>query len=403
MDNLNIGSNLATLKSSNKSLVLRVLNTLGQTSRSGLSKITGLTKTTITNIVNELLESGLIYETGVVDSSSGRKPVLLNLSKNALYSAGIYISRDFVYTNIVNLKGEVTGESRRIFEMTENDNTFISLVCSCLEETLSKSGVNTDRIIGIGIASIGPLDLRKGIILDPPNFRGLKSIPIVSLIKQKFKLEAYLDNDMNASAIAENLFGSGKGISNMIYIGVTNGVGAGIIINNNLFRGSDGFAGEIGHTTVDIHGDICPCGNMGCLEIYTSIPSVVKQVKSSIELGAKSSLANKPAISWTDIIDAASSGDAVCQKAFEKMVYYLSIGLINTINTFDPEVIFIGHEIALAGDLIVKPLNEIVNRNILFRNNKSVRIELSSFKDYAPCIGSASIVLDKFFNGEIEI
>lgn len=403
MDNFNIGSNLATLKSNNKSLVLRVLNTFGQTSRSELSKITGLTKTTITNIVNELLESGLIYETGVMNSSSGRKPVLLNLLKDALYSAGLYISRDFVYSNIINLKGEVTGESSFAFDMTESDAAFTSVVCKCLDSTISKSGVDINKIIGVGIASIGPLDIRKGIILDPPNFRGLKSIPIVSIIKERFKLTAFLDNDMNASAIAESIFGNGKNFSNLVYIGVTNGLGAGIIINNSLFRGSDGFAGEIGHTTVDIHGDICPCGNMGCLEIYTSIPATIKQIRSSIELGADSSLSNNTSISWPDIVDAASKGDEVCLKAFEKLVYYLSVGLVNTINTFDPEIIFIGHEIALAGDLIVKPLRDIVNRNIFFRNNKSVKIELSSFRDHAPHIGSASIVLDKVFNGEIEV
>jgi len=402
MDIFNIGSNLSTLKSSNKSLVLRVLNTLGQTSRSELSRITGLTKTTIKNIVNELLDSGLIYETGVVDSPSGRKPVLLNLSKDAFYSAGIYISRDFVYSNVINLKGEVKGEYRCNFEMTESEPAFISIVCECLQSAISISEIDINKIIGVGIASIGPLDIKNGIILDPPNFRGLKSIPIVSVINQRFKLPTFLDNDMNASAIAESLFGKGKNYSNLIYIGVTNGLGAGIIINNSLFRGSDGFGGEIGHTTIDIHGDICPCGNTGCLEIYASIPSVVKQVKSSIELGVESSLSDRKPIAWTDIVSAASNGDKVCLKALEKLVYYMSIGLVNVINIFDPEIVFIGHEIALAGNLIIKPLGDIVNKNILFRNSKSVKIEISSFREYAPCIGSGSIVLEKFFNGEIE-
>ena len=398
----NSGSNLSTMKSSNKSLVLRVLNTLGQTSRSELSKVTGLTKTTITNIVNELLDSGLIYETGVVNSSSGRKPVLLNLSKDALYSAGIYISRDFVYSNVINLKGEIKGEKRCNFDMTESESTFLSIVCECLQSAISISKVDFNKIIGVGIASIGPLDIKNGIILDPPNFRGLKSMPIVSVINKKFNLISFLDNDMNASAIAESLFGNGKKYSNLIYIGITNGVGAGIIINNSIFKGSDGFGGEIGHTTVDIQGDICPCGNTGCLEIYASIPSVVRNVKSSIEFGAVSSLSDSQSISWTDIVHAASKGDKLCLKALEKLVYYLSIGLVNVINIFDPEIIFIGHEIALADDLIIEPLADIVNKNILFRNSKSVRIEISSFGEYAPCIGAGSIVLEKFFNGEIE-
>ncbi len=406
MDVFNNGSNLTTLKSSNKSLVLRVLNTLGQISRSELSRITGLTKTTITNIVNELIDLGLIYETGVANpsgtTSSGRRPVLLNLSKDALYSAGIYISRDFVYSCIINLKGEIKGEKRRNFEITEGESSFTSKVCECLQSAISLSKVDFNKIIGVGIASIGPLDIKNGIILDPPNFRGLKSIPIVSVINKMFNLPAFLDNDMNASAIAEKLFGNGKKYSNLIYVGITNGVGAGIIINNSIFRGSDGFGGEIGHTTVDIHGDICPCGNIGCLEIYASIPSVVRQVKSSVELGAASLISNNQSITWNDIVHAASNGDKLCLKAFEKLVYYLSIGLVNVINIFDPEIVFIGHEIAIAGDLIIQPLRDMVNKNILFRNSKNVKIEISSFREYAPCIGSGSIVLEKFFNGEIE-
>jgi len=401
MKNFKNGSNHSTIKSSNRSLVLRLLNSMEKVSRAQLSRITGLTKTTITNIINELLDAGIICETGTADSSSGRKPILLKLVKDALYAVGLYISRDFVYCNIVNIKGEIIKEHKGAFDFIENEQSFLSMIYENISKVLSASGVSTSKILGIGVASIGPLDISRGIILDPPNFRGLKLIPVVEALKEKFGLEAFLDNDMNASAIAEKLFGKGKNIANFIYVGVTNGIGAGIILDDCIFRGCNGFAGEIGHSTVDIRGERCACGNLGCLELYASIPVIVNQVKSSVSLGAESTLGTEKDISWTQIVAAASQGDSLCLKAVDRLVYYLSAGLVNLVNSFDPEVIFLGHEIAMAGELVIKPLNEMINQNVLFRNSKRVEVELSAFKEHAPCIGAPSIVLNKFFNGEI--
>lgn len=402
MSSFNNGSNLSTIKLNNKSLVLKILNSKGEASRAELSRITGLTKTSITNITSDLLEKGIIYETGTMDSSTGRKPILLKISKNALFSIGVYISRDFVYSNMANLKGEVLYECKHNFEIVENERSFLSNIFNAVNSVILNSGVKKDKILGVGVASIGPLDIRNGIIVNPPNFRGLKSIHIVKELNNRFNLETYLDNDMNASAIAEKLFGNAKNVSNFIYVGVTNGIGAGIFVNDSIFRGNDGFAGEIGHTTIDVNGERCPCGNLGCLELYASIPSALSQVKSSIELGARSSLSSEQDINWSQIVEAALNGDNLCLNVINKLTYYLSVGLVNTINSFDPEILFLGHDIALAGKLVIEPITEIINQNILFRNSKHIKVELSRFKNHTACIGAPSIVINKFFNGEID-
>lgn len=401
MDNFKNASNLSTIKSNNRSLILRVLNSLGQTSRAELARITGLTKMAVTNIVNDLLSEKIIYETGVMTSSNGRKPILLTLSPGARLAAGLYISRDFVYANVVDLSGNILGEARHYFELEETEQSFLACVLNCMESLMSVPGIDFSKVLGIGIASIGPLDTCLGLILDPPNFRGLKSIPIVEALKGKYGLYTVLENDMNASATAEKLFGKGKNISDFIYVGVTNGIGSGIVLGNNLFRGRNGFAGEIGHTTIDINGEKCPCGNFGCLELYASISNTVNQVKSAISLGSKGKPPSRDILSWRDIVDSARAGDELCLKAVDRLVYYLSIGLVNIINTFDPETIFLGHDIALAGELVLEPLNNIINRQAFSRTAKQVKIELSSFKDYAPCIGAPALILEKFFNGDI--
>jgi predicted NBD/HSP70 family sugar kinase len=382
-------------------LVLGLLNTSGQISRADLARATGLTKTSITNIINELIKEGIICETGASETPSGRKPLLLNLVGNALHAIGVIIGRNYIYSNIMTLGGEIIQECKVNLEAAENERSIVAYTFSVIDTVLKNSGVDKTKILGIGIASIGPLDLANGIIVDPPNFRGLHSIPIVKLIKERYGMPTFMDNDMNACSIAEKLFGNAKKVENFIFVGVGNGIGAGIFLDNVLFRGNNGFAGEIGHTTIDVHGEKCPCGNSGCLELYASIPSIMRQVATSISYGAASSLSNRKDLTWQDIVEAAKSGDGLSVKVIERITYYLSVGLVNIVNLCDPDVIYIGNELSIAGDLFIRQLNELVNRNLLFRTSKHIRIELSKFRDNASFMGAPSIVLYRFFSGKL--
>lgn len=401
MSTNNKASNLSTIKTNNRSLVLSLLNKTGQISRADLARATGLTKTSITNIINELIHEGIICEIGSTETSSGRKPLLLTLVGTAAYAVGVIIGRNYIYANIVTLNGEVIKESRINLEPTENEKTLVSTTFEVIDTVLANSSIEKNKILGIGVASIGPLDLEKGIIVDPPNFRGLRSIPIVNLIKERYGLKTFIDNDINACSIGEKLFGNAKHASNFIFVGVGNGIGAGIFLDNALFRGNNGFAGEIGHITIDVNGDKCPCGNSGCLELYAAIPSILRQVKTAIRFGADSILINKKDIEWKNIVDAASEGDTLSVKVIDRLTYYLAVGLVNIVNLYDPDVIYIGNELSIAGKLFIEQLNELVNRNMLFRTSKHISIEISKFQDYAPCIGAPSIVLYRFFNGEL--
>lgn len=401
MKQLNKASNLDTIKKSNRSLVLKLLNSLGSASRAELAKITGLTKTSLSNISNELIEEQIIAEKGTANSFSGRKPILMSISENARFALGLYISRDFIYSNITNLNGEIILEKRQQLDALESEQLFISNITNIIEKLLEEFEQDKSKILGIGVACIGPVDIENGIILNPPNFRGLKSIKIVEILKNRFGYEAFIENDMNACAIAEKLYGKGKNLSDFIYLGVTNGIGSGIILNGSIYRGRDGFAGEIGHTSIDIAGRQCACGNYGCLELYADINAVVSQVNASLDLGAESLLAGGSHITWQDIVDAAEKNDPICRKAIEKMAFYLSFGLVNAVNTFNPQAIFLGHDIALAKDMILEPLKEMLGRTILYSNAKNMIMEMSAFKENAPFIGASSIILSKFFNGEL--
>jgi len=376
-------------------------------SRIDLSKMTGLSKMAVTNIINELAAKGFMKSSGRKDdtatdpSSPGRKPVLLDINPDFACAAGVYIGRDLCEISLCNLHGEIKASKAFTIAFDESSDSFEEKIVSGLKDILDAEIVKKNNILGIGVASIGPLDIKNGIILEPPNFHNLKGIPIKSLLEREFGLNTYVDNDMNASALAEKYYGKAVDIENFIYVGVTNGIGAGIMASNVLYRGECGFSGEIGHATINFDGPKCSCGNIGCLELYASLPVIIDQARTAIELGAKTSLSEVLSPGWRDIVMHAEKGDELCLKLIDKLCFYLSIGLTNIVNSFDPDVIFLGHDIALAGSLLTGKLASAVNQRMISSKYKNIKIETSKFINKAPVIGSCALVFEKLFNGEI--
>ena len=397
----NDSHNQSTVKANNRSLILKAVNAFGEISRADLARLTGLTKTSVTKIVKSLIKKGILVETGIQKSQFGRKPILLKINNNSYFSIGLYISRDFIYTNAANLGGQLIYKEKCSLSKHLSMKNLKSHIKSSIDNILAHEKLPKDKVLGIGVASIGPLDLANGIILNPPNFKGLKSIPVVDFLQNEYGLPAVLDNDMNAAALAEKLFGHAKECRDFIYVGVTNGIGAGIVLDNSLFRGHNGFAGEIGHISIDMNGAKCACGNTGCLELYANIPGIVEKVQISTELGYQSSLTGQDRITWESIVHAANENDSLAAGSVEKLAYYLSIGLVSLINSFDPEIIFLGHEIALAKDIILNPLQQFINQSYLSRYSKKIKLTISKFGQNAPNIGAPSLVLNNFFNGEM--
>lgn len=401
-----LGSNHQDIKIRNRSLVLKMVCTGANISRINISRLTGLSKMSITNIVNELISDGYVIEQDSPPEvqetvCSGRKPVYLEPRTDKFFIVGIYISRDYAIATLSNLKCEAVFEQKCSFSFEESDNSFIEKLKGLVKETLSSDFAADKKILAIGIASIGPLDLKNGIILEPPNFHKLKGIPIKQILEEEFELKVYLDNDMNASALAEKLYGKANRLRNFVYVGITNGIGAGIIANDSLFEGDMGFGGEIGHVSINFDGPKCACGNIGCLELYASIPEIVTQARNSISLGMDSALSGLDIIEWKDIIRFAYAGDKLSLNLIDRLCLYISIGLVSLSNIFDPEIIYLGHEIALAGNLVTERLTSSINDKIISNKYKNIPVEISTFGDKAPVAGSSAIVLDKLFNGLI--
>jgi len=381
-------------------MVLKIICTGTNVTRIDISRQTGLSKMSISNIVNELIaESYVTDEAGQLKNDSiGRNPISLEPNTEIYRVLGIYISRDHAIATLSNLKCDILSEIKCTFSFEESENSFIEKVKTLVVSILNSDKATGKKIIGIGISCIGPLDIENGIILEPPNFHKIKSIHIKEFLEKEFEYKVYLNNDMNASALAEKLYGKGRNISNFVYVGVTNGIGSGIIANNALFKGSMGFSGELGHTTINFDGPKCACGNTGCLELYASIPEIVAQARTSVSLGMDSSLVKYSVIEWKDIVQQASIGDEFALNLIDRLCLYISIGLVSLINLFDPQVIYLGHDIALAGCMVTKKIEAYIKDKTISSRYKNLSIETSAFGENAPLMGSAAIVLDKLFN-----
>lgn len=358
-------TNQSDVKQKNRNLLLKLIITNAPISRIELAKITGLTKMSVSNLVAELIVENLVEETGVANTSVGRKPIGLEVCKNAAVILGVYISRDEIHTFAGDLSGNILCNNYKTIESATRD-TLPEMIMELLDNIIEQ--VSSFQIIGMGISSVGPLDYKRGIILNPPNFHNIHDLDLVSILKNKYKMQVFIDNDMNTSGLAEKYFGKAKNLKNFIYMGVTNGIGAGIIIDHKLYAGDQGFSGEIGHITVNIDGLQCTCGNTGCLEMYASLPKNFKQLTYDEQ-----------------------------QKKVHDIGRYLAAGIVTLVNLFDPEQIFLGHDIAVVGEPVSKLLNKLTEGKYLTSGNKSVNVHISHFIDKSPIKGAIALCIDRLF------
>ncbi|HHU63578.1 MAG TPA: ROK family protein [Clostridiales bacterium] len=392
------GANQLSIKTDNKLLVLQTIQKKGPISRADLAEITGLTKAAITNITTDLLKENCIRETGSASTPLGRRPILLDINPGYCSILGLYLARDFYTVILTDFSGKILAKTTNRFDGPETQSMMLKAVTSATNKLLRNQ---SPPVLGMGITTIGPLDSIGGMILAPKDFHGWHDIPIVQILQDTFNIPVFLENDCNASILAEKLLGKFRDENNMVYLGVENGVGSGVIIDGKLYKGDEGYGVELGHTTVDINGPPCTCGNTGCLENYLKLPHIVKQVKIALELGASSSILQGD-ISWEIIIEAARLKDEVSLKAIDHILRYLTVAVVNAINIFDPSVVILGHNLVLAKDLILPKLKQTVKNFYLTRNYKQVRIECSSFLNHGPIFGAVALVLDKLYSGKID-
>jgi N-acetylglucosamine repressor len=402
----------------NRNLVLNVLRT-GAASRADVVRTTGLSPTTVSAIVSELVESGLINEVGEGKSSGGRPPLLLRIDDERNYIVGLKVTRfdisiavtdlraEVLHSELVELDGlgaaELSGHPFGSSGATEVDPaSVLDQLCLATADAVRKAGVGLDQVVGIGIGLAGLVEAGTGICRYSPAF-GWRNVAVAGPLAQRLGRPVLVDNDVNTLTVAEQWFGRGHGVDDFVVVTVGVGVGAGIVIDGKLCRGSRGAAGEIGHLPVGGSTVRCRCGQRGCLEALSSDHAVLRYIDEALQRGETSSVARPDTSSLTmdEVRQAAESGDSVAAKALEKAGHALGVGIATLVNLLNPRLVILSGEGTLAGPLRSDAALAAMQERTFADLDRDVEFVVDSADDVSWARGAACIVLGELFSAPI--
>jgi len=372
-------------KQHNRDLVLRTIFAHDSISRAEVARVTHLTRTTVSEVVNGLLTEGLVEEVGRGESIGGKSPILLSIVADSRYLIGLNLAQDKFIGAVVNLRGEI---KEVVEEPVHDDNGEIALqlVYKILDQLTRKK---LKPIVGIGVGTPGLVNTREGVVVTAVNLEW-QDLPLSQLLEKKYKLPVLVLNDSQAAAIGEFVYG-GEHVpdENMVVVNVIHGIGAGILINGRLFQGNGGGAGEIGHVVVQEDGELCRCGKRGCLETVASARAVEKQMKMN---------------SLADVVSSFDAGNTTTNTVIENAGRYLGVSLANLIATLNIQKIVLTGDMTRFGEKWLNAVRESMQMGALTRIAEGTKLEIGKL-DYRACIlgASAFLLLDDYsllFNEE---
>lgn len=417
-----LGSSHRNVKSHNRRAILLALLGHDDMSRAHLAELTGLSTTAITKLVAELIQEGIIVEGGREPrdgrSGAGRPRKALHLVPSARHAIGIHIGVGNVRIAITDLRARPVSYLSTYSPLDRSPEAVLEDIVSKIPCLLAEGRVEPGTVVGVGIGASGLVDLATGTNLLAPNL-GWQNVPIRSLLAQHLDYPIVVDNNVRAMALGEAMFGLGQDARAMAFIYARIGVGAGFVVDGQLFRGSGAGAGEIGHTTVIVEGGRrCRCGNDGCLETLISEPIIVEMAHelaqqdpqgliaaylargASMRPGETTQAPASPVLAA--VFAAASAGDRAACDLVRERAWYLGIALANLVNVLNPELIVLGGILEQGQQLLLPQAEAIMRTRAFGRLGEQVRLQATRFGRQAGVVGAAALALDAFFyrNGD---
>jgi len=292
--------------------------------------------------------------------------------------------------------GRRLGEDRRPTDAEAGPDGVLERIVGSLQEVLAKAGLGQGDLAAVGICSPGPCDIDAGVISSAPNLPGWRDVPICRSLEERLGVPTRLENDANAAALGEHVYGAGRGCRHLIYMTVSTGIGGGLIIDGRLYRGATGVAGELGHMTIEPDGPLCGCGNRGCLEALASGTAIAARGEELVAQGGSALLVRlaqeEDDLTAETVSRAADQGDIACQGIIQRAGYYLGIGLASYVNIFNPEVIIIGGGLAKAGELLLAPARAEMAARAMPEALKAVQLKMAELGDYGGVMGMVALL-----------
>lgn len=303
---------------------------------------------------------------------------------------GVDLGGTKIYTAIADSNGNALNEEIVATEASRGPEQIIDKIINSIKKV--SENIDMKRIKAIGIGSPGPLDVKKGLIVCPPNLP-IRNFNVVEAIKNEFNIPTFLDNDANAATLGEYIFGAGKGMDNMVYITASTGVGGGAILNGKIYRGSTSNALEVGHTTVNPVGRACGCGNKGCVESMSSGIYIEKMAKDIVTEGKETSLRDYEEITAKEVFTEASKGDEVSKYILSETLSYLGVAVANCANIFDPDKIVIGGGVTKGGQIVFDNIDKEMQDRCLKPIRENCKIERALLGEKAGVLGAVALAI----------
>lgn len=383
------GYNQGNMQNMNRTLLLNLLRREKVCARTTLAEHSGLQQATVTHIVNDFINWNLVKEIGFLSGAKGRRSIAISLNTNDFAVAGIRIARRNFSVGLFTLQGEALLIRRFSITSGQKAREIMNMVIQEMDSLIAK--FPNIKILSLGVAIPGPYNSLKGRISIMTNVEGWDKIALKDEFSEHFNIPVIIEEHANAAALAQFWYDADTQSNDvLVYIAFAQGIGAGIINKGILLKGATGAAGEIGHTTVDLHGPRCSCGNYGCLETYCSSIAFVRRVNEAF--------GKKNVLTFHDVEMLVKEKNPIATELYLEMCDYLSIGVINVINSFNPQLIVIGDEMAhIAPELMLERITSNVKERIVPQTLENTKIQLSAYKQDSMVYGAAIIAINHIF------
>ncbi|MDO4343907.1 MAG: ROK family transcriptional regulator [Eubacteriales bacterium] len=382
-----LGVNREHQKKTNRGLVLKLIATGQCASRVELARATGLTKMAITQIVNELIEKDYLIEKNDLDknpASLGRNPISLGISPRAPRYAGILVQRGFCQAVLCDMELHVL-KSERIDRDCQNEKELMEDVFSLLDRVLE----GETNVAGIGAASIGAVDVKEGVIVRPLYFNDIRNVKLRAHLEERYGLPVSFDHDNQSAVLAEQLYGNGRGYQDILLVGVSRGVGCGILVEGRRMHSHNGYAPEIGHVSIDSHGKRCICGNLGCLEQYVN----------SMETRRRFCEATGLDLTYDEF--CRMTEDPRVDAIMREVVADLCSGILSVLNILNSQIVLLCMDCCSWPDKYIQMIEQDINKKRFGNGNILVPVKKTYFLHQTQVLGAACNIINMVYHGEL--
>ncbi|QDQ94597.1 ROK family transcriptional regulator [Rhodococcus sp. WB9] len=371
----------SSLKSANQHRVVRALQTSGELTQAEIARRTGLAPATVSNMVKELTAAGMVAVPG--GDHPGQRGRAVKLTRKMGLAVGIDFGHRHLTVAVADMAHEVLAEERVELGAGHRAADGVVQAGALLDAALDRLGCDRTSVLAVGMGLPAPLETDTGEVGGPSILPGWVGVDAAAIASEYLGTAVQVDNDANLGVLAEHMWGAGRGTTDLAYIKLSDGVGAGLVLDGRLYRGRGGTAGEIGHLTLDEFGQVCRCGNRGCLETLVASHVVTGLLAPS----------RGPDLTIADIVAMAEGGDAACIRVLADTGRHVGVAVASLCNLVNPERLVIGGELALAGELLLGPMREVVGRYAVPSAVRSLDIRVAELGPRAQVLGAVALGL----------